>query len=70
MRTTFISIVLLMFFTSSCVATFGPRPTPGVIVIKSRPLQYKIVKVKGKKYYYWNENHYRRVRGGYVLIRI
>lgn len=71
MRTLFIllTVVLLMFSTGSCIATFGPRPAPGVLVVKHRPVHYKIVKVKGKKYYHWDNNHYRRVRGGYILVR-
>lgn len=59
----------MMLTTGSCVATFGPRPAPGVVVVKHRPAHYKMVRVKGKKYYHWNNNHYRKVRGGYVIIR-
>jgi hypothetical protein len=71
MKTIFIYLVfiLMLISTSSCVATFGPRPAPGVVVIQHRPAHYKIVKIKGKRYYHWNNNHYQRVRGGYILIR-
>jgi len=60
---------LFLFPASSCVVHFGHRPPQGVIVVKTKPAHYKIVKVKGKKYYHWNNNHYQRVRGGYILVR-
>ncbi|MDP3354019.1 MAG: hypothetical protein Q8S44_09790 [Flavobacteriaceae bacterium] len=66
-------IFLMMVFTlstaSSCIVHLGHRPPTGVMVVKTKPAHYKIVKVKGKRYYHWNNNHYQRVRGGYILVR-
>lgn len=71
MKTIFIYLVfaLMLLSTSSCVVHFGHKPPQGVVVVKTRPAHYKIVKVKGKRYYHWNNNHYQRVRGGYILVR-
>ncbi|HEX9827168.1 MAG TPA: hypothetical protein VGA80_11265 [Flavobacteriaceae bacterium] len=54
---------------SSCVATFDVQP--GVTVIRTLPSHhYKIVRVHGKRYYHCNGHHYRKVRGGYVIVNI
>lgn len=67
-------ILLMMVFTlsttSSCIVHLGHRPPADVMVIKTKPDHYKVVKVKGKKYYHWNNNHHQRVRGGYIMIRL
>lgn len=72
MKTFFIG--LMMIFTlstfNSCVVAIGHRPPQGVVVVKTKPAHYKIVKVKGKRYYHWNNNHYQRVRGGYIMVRL
>ncbi|MDP2088496.1 MAG: hypothetical protein Q8J84_03755 [Flavobacteriaceae bacterium] len=69
-----IFILLMMVFTlsttSSCIVHLGHRPPQGVVVVKTRPAQYQVIRVQGKKYYHWNNNHYQRVRGGYILVRL
>lgn len=71
MRTLITTIVLAFFMISatSCVATYRHKPAPDVVVIKHRPAHYKVVHIKGKKYYHWDNRHYRKVRGGYIYIR-
>ncbi len=72
MRKLFIILVLGLFLfpASSCVVAIGHRPPQGVVVVKTKPAHYKVVKVKGKRYYHWNNNHYQRVRGGYIMVRM
>lgn len=58
-----------MLFMSSCATRVVARPTH-VTAVKKTPRHYKIVKVKGKRYYFWNGNHYKKTRKGYVVVRI
>ncbi|MFD0834693.1 DUF6515 family protein [Mariniflexile aquimaris] len=60
---------ILMLGTTSCATRVVTRPAT-VTVIKTAPANYKIVKVRGKRYYFWNGNHYRKTRRGFVLVRI
>ncbi len=60
----------LMLGTTSCATRVVTRPAASVTVIKKAPANYKIVKVRGKRYYSWNGNHYRKTRKGFVLVRL
>ena len=53
---------------SSCAARVEIQPA-SVTVIRTLPASYKIVRVKGKRYYHCNGHRYRKVRRGYVLVR-
>ncbi|WP_332243946.1 DUF6515 family protein [Flavivirga spongiicola] len=56
---------------SSCVTRTHVVTKPAkVVVVKKAPRHYKIVKVKGKRYYFWNGNHYKKTRKGYVIVRV
>ncbi|MBS3993472.1 MAG: hypothetical protein KGZ87_07130 [Bacteroidetes bacterium] len=69
---TFITTIAFAFFlftVSSCGIVHVHTPGTDVVVIKHRPAHYKVVHIKGKKYYHWNNNHYRKVRRGYILVR-
>ena len=69
MKSTILLIALcLMLGTTSCATRVVTRPAT-VTVIKTAPANYKIVKVRGKRYYSWNGNHYRKTRKGFVLVR-
>jgi hypothetical protein len=59
---------LLIIGLSSCAQRVA-SPSTNRVVIKNRPTVYKVVKVKGKRYYFWNGNHYRKTKNGYVLVR-
>lgn len=41
-----------------------------ITVVKVLPKQHKIVRVNGKRYFFWNGRHYRKVRNDYVLINL
>lgn len=70
MRTLFILIsAFCMISLSSCATRVVTRPA-NVTVVKKAPKHYKIVKVKGKRYYFWNGNHYKKTRKGYVITRV
>ena len=58
-----------MLFMSSCATRIVTRPT-NVTVVKTTPRHYKIVKVKGKRYYFWKGNHYKKTRKGYVIVSV
>jgi len=61
--------VVCLLNLSSCATRVVTRPT-AVTVIKTPPKHYKIVKVKGKRYYFWNGKHYRKTRKGYVVVKV
>lgn len=54
---------------SSCGAGAVSIPT-NVTIIKTASKHYKIVTVKGKRYFFWNGNHYRKTRKGFVIVRV
>ncbi len=68
---TFVYILSLLFALnlSSCATRVVTKPT-SVTVIKTPPRQYKVVKVKGKRFYFWNGNHYKKTRRGYTVVRV
>lgn len=63
-----IAILFILFTVTSC-ATRQPT-TKRVAVIKVAPKGHKIINVKGKRYYKWNNTHYRKTRKGYVVVRL
>ena len=67
-----LSLFVLGLISQSCIVK--PRPVrynaTKVVVVKKAPKNHKIVVVKGKRYYYWNGNHYRKTSKGYVYVRI
>lgn len=66
MRTFVILIsAFLLFSLSSCATHVNRRP-----VVKTAPRHYKIVTVKGKRYYFWNGRHYKKTRRGYVVVHV
>ncbi|WP_299332645.1 DUF6515 family protein [uncultured Psychroserpens sp.] len=68
---TFILIfsVCCMMSLNSCATRVATRPAT-VTVIKTPPKHYKIVRVNGKRYYFWNGKHYKKTRKGYVVVRV
>ncbi|MGB0974194.1 MAG: hypothetical protein ACPGU9_04300 [Flavobacteriaceae bacterium] len=69
MKTTIQLVILIttLTITSSC-ATRQPAHKK-VTIIKVAPKGHKIVHVNGKRYYKWNNTHYRKTRNGYVIVR-
>lgn len=69
---TFVIILsaVCMLSVSSCATRVVARPGTTVTVVKTPPKNYKIVKVNGKRYYFWNGTHYKKTRRGYVVVRV
>lgn len=44
--------------------------TPAEVTVVKRPTKYKIVKVRGNRYYVWNGRYHKKTRKGYVIVRI
>lgn len=65
----FVLSLLLALNISSCATRVVNRPS-GITVIKTPPKHYKVVKVKGERYYFWNGNHYKKTRRGYAVVRV
>jgi hypothetical protein len=68
---TFVFILSLVFSLSlfSCATRVVSRPA-NVVVVKTPPKHYKIVKVHGQRYYFWNGRHYKKTRRGFVVVRV
>ncbi|WP_299547944.1 DUF6515 family protein [Seonamhaeicola sp.] len=60
----------LLFNLSSCATHVTRRPVAKVTVVETPPRHYKIVTVKGKRYYFWNGKHYKKTRRGFVVVRV
>ena len=70
MRTlVFILSLVFALKLSSCATRVVSRPA-NVVIVKTLPKHYKIVKVKGQRYYFWNGKHYKKTRRGYVVMRV
>ncbi|MFC0603371.1 DUF6515 family protein [Winogradskyella pulchriflava] len=65
---TFVIVIALSF--SSCASRVVVKQPASVTVVKKLPRHYKIVRVNGKRYYYFNRKHYRKTRNGYVVVRV
>jgi len=55
---------------SSCASRVVVKQPATVTVVTKLPKQYKIVRVKGKRYYFFNGKHYRKTRSGYVVVKV
>ena len=58
-----------MLTSTSCVVRTKAAPA-NVTVVRTLPKNYKIVRVKGQRYYFWNGRHYKKTRNGYVVVRV
>ncbi len=63
-------IVFALSFSSCASRVVVKQPATTVTVVKKLPRHYKVVRVKGKRYYFFNGNHYRKTRRGYVFVRV
>ena len=65
---TLIFIFALSF--NSCARRVVVTQPASVTVVKTLPRTYKVVRVKGKRYYFFNGKHYRKTRNGYMVVRV
>ena len=69
----FILLGLCTLLFTNCatrVVTAAPVQTANVVVVKKAPRNHKVVVIRGKRYYTWNGNHYRKTRNGYLLVKV
>lgn len=61
--------VALSVSSSSCarrvVVVSDPMP-----VVRVAPTHHKIVVVRGRRYYSWDGNYYRKTRRGFIIVRL
>ncbi|MTE27247.1 DUF6515 family protein [Winogradskyella ouciana] len=55
---------------NSCASRVVVKQPASVTVVKKLPRHYKVVRVKGKRYYFFNGKHYQKTRRGYVVVRV
>ncbi|MDT0558103.1 DUF6515 family protein [Ichthyenterobacterium sp. W332] len=70
MRTLIIILGTVCVISLNSCATRVRTTNAQVTIVKKRPAHYKIVKVKGKRYYFWNGRHYQKTKRGYVVVRV
>ncbi len=70
MKSLYISLLALSITALSSCTTPVVSKIASATMEKKTPKHYKLVKVKGKHYYYWKGNHYRKTKNGYVLIKV
>jgi YHS domain-containing protein len=63
-------VFVFAFSLSSCARRVVVAQPASITIVKKLPRQYKVVRVKGKRYYFFNGNHYRKTRNGYVVVRL
>ena len=69
----YVVYTLVFVFTlsfSSCASRVVVKQPTSVTVVKKLPTHYKVVRVKGKRYYFFNGKHYQKTRRGYVVVRV
>ncbi len=71
-RLILISTILIFVLTQSCIVHTKPvrHHKTKIVYIKKAPRNHKIVKIKGKKYYYFNGKHHRKTNRGFIVVRI
>ncbi len=69
MRIFLVFFGLLFALTTTSCATRVVKQPKKVVVVK-RPAKYKVVRVKGKKYYLWNGRYHRKTRRGFVVVKL
>lgn len=72
MKKYLIILALAGFAFTSCttrVVTTTPAPK-NVVVVKKAPKNHKVVVVKGKRYYVWNNTYHKRTSRGYVVVKV
>ena len=66
-----ISFIFLTISCTSCVTRVHTRPAYKTAkIVRTVPKTHKVIYVKGKKYYKWNNKHYKKTRKGYVVVRL
>ncbi|WP_281540456.1 DUF6515 family protein [Maribacter aestuarii] len=63
-------LVVFMCGLASCATRVRTKAPTKVVVVQKRPANYKVVKIKGKRYYFWNGKHYTKTRRGYVVVKV
>ena len=66
----YILVFVFALSFSSCASRVVVKQPAPVTVVKKLPRPYKVVKVKGKHYYFFNGKHYQKTRRGYVVVRV
>lgn len=62
-------IILIGSFILSTATSCRARAVRTTPKAKTVYVNYKIVRVNGKRYYKWNGKTYRKTRKGYIILR-
>lgn len=66
-----ITLVLFTISSTSCVTRVHRKSAyKTATVVRIAPKGYKVIYVKGSKYYKWNNKHYRKTKRGFVVVRL
>lgn len=71
MKYFFILVTAAFFSLNSCATrVITHTPITRVVYVKTAPKNHRIVRVKGRKYYYWNGKHYKKSNRGYLYVKL
>ena len=65
-----IGLVFAILTTSCAPRVVVKEPRAKKVVVVKRPAKYRVVRIKGKKYYYWNGRYHRKTSRGYVVVKV
>ena len=70
MKYILIACALAFSLNTGCASRIVVKQPNKVTVVKTRPNAYKIVKVKGHRYYNFNGRYHKKTRKCYVGVKV
>ena len=67
---TLLYLLCLVFALSLTSCVVHTRTAPAQVTVVKRPAKYKVVRVKGTRYYVWNGRYHKKTRKGYMVVKI
>ncbi len=66
----FLLVLPILLFSSCAARVVTSDPTTKIVIVKKTPKNYKVVRVKGNRYYLWNGKYHRKTRHGYTVVKL
>jgi hypothetical protein len=71
MRFLIISLIVVFALNlNSCARRVVLKDSNSITVVHKLPKRYDVVRVKGKRLYFFNGRHYKKTKRGYVVVRV
>jgi len=63
-------IVAFALNFNSCARGVVIKDSNGGTVVHKLPKRYDVIRVNGKRLYFFNGRHYKKTRRGYVVVKV